>query len=346
MLAPGLIEQTTDTIACDNAELFCACYQKGCVERAMKALEQVLQSEMMKRKQRGPSLAMKQPWQHPMSVYENFARSLPGFVSAEAPSSSSSSHRVPSHVSRTAEDQLFQHLIQLVDRGAAPLMQLLHSNSYFANVFSCFRSLREALLTAGQNSGETRVADLLNKTMESLVLISRALQGPSTPIESEAQQRVRECHLQVLRSVAESGLYPHHKVLLKCTDTLLKQITEGRLFSSTSGAQHLPLRALPLSYAQPSPFAEMLEALLRPGPTRLVNVIALDMELARLLEASLSQIRDADRETPFPVQAAYVLDALMQILKSYCFAYPLRESVSIPGLVSSLNEVLQLDQLV
>lgn len=344
MLAVGLLEQTTEKIATDNAELFCVYYQKGCVDRAMASLEHVLQSEMLKRKQRAASLQMKQPWPHPMSVYENFARSLPGFIVPEPPSAGghSASHRVPSHPSRSsAEDQLCHAIVSQVERGAAPLMQLAGNSPFLANAFSYCRSLRDTLVTAAQSPADSRIVDLLYKSMESLVIACRALQGPSTTTESEALQRVRECHLLVIRAISDSyQLYPRHKVLLKSTEVLLKLITDGRLFSSPSGA-HLPLRALPLSYAQPSPFAEVLEALFRPGQSRLVNVLALDMELARLLEVSLSQQENLE-SSPRPM-AAYVVDAIVQILKSYCFASPMRDPVTgaggIPGLVSSFNEV-------
>ena len=341
------MEKTTETVASENAELFCVYYQKGCVDRAMATLEHVLQAEMVKRKSRAAGQQqppMKQPWPHPMSVYENFARSLPGFQAAEmsaAAGSAHSAHRVLSHSTRTAEDQLCSHILAQVERAASPLVQLAASSSFMANAFACCRSLRDTVLAAAQSPGETRVVDLLYKSLESLVLVCRALPAPSTPTESEALQRVRDCHLLVLRAIAESYLYPRHKVLLKSTEVLLKLITDGRLFSAAPGGAHLPLRALPLSYAQPSPLAEVLEALLRPGPSRLVNVLALDMELARLLEASLSQQQESLETSPRPV-AAYVVDAIVQILKCYCFGSLLRE----PNIVSSINEVRLLDLLI
>ncbi|XP_076110950.1 CCR4-NOT transcription complex subunit 1-like isoform X1 [Mytilus galloprovincialis] len=213
-----MIEQAAQQVAQDNTELACVFIQKTAIEKAIPDIDKRLATEFELRKHArtegrrycDPVVLTYQAERMPeqirlkvggatpsqLSVYEEFARNIPGFLPAGDPSFPPGA--VPAKPQPTYSDesfQLFERIIREIEQHVQQLQIMFPASNPQINQL---HSLLEALTMLRNSREQVTVVNLIQKAVEGLL---EHLQGLSA--DQELTLRFKECNLTVLRALQE-----------------------------------------------------------------------------------------------------------------------------------------------
>ena len=272
------IEQASQLVAQDNTELACVFIQKTAIEKAIPDIDKRLATEFELRKHArtegrrycDPVVLTYQAERMPeqirlkvggattsqLSVYEEFARNIPGFLPAGDPTFPPGSVPKPQPTYGDDSLQLFerigreieQHIqqLQIMFPGSNPLVTQLHA---LLETLIVVRNSREPVSMVTASS-------LVQKAVEGLL---EHLQGIGT--DQEVMLRFRECNLMVLKGLQEMRLYGVHWTN--------KQVTRCMIDSNEQQKYSI----------------EAIDCLIR---SQVVNMPQYDMYLAQLMENGMN----------------------------------------------------------
>lgn len=222
-----MIEQAASVISEDNTELACAFIQKTAVEKALPEMDKRLTTEFdLRRIARSEGRrycdpvvltyqAERMPEQirlkvggvnaNQTAVYEEFARSIPGFQPPSAGEAITTPPLPkPIGILGNAEAFMPEEVVQILSKCAAEIEQHLHAiiapptNQHVATI----HSLLETVVQARISRDNMAALRLLHKAVEGL------LEGVG-PLANDAELslRYRDCHLIVLRGLQDPRGY-------------------------------------------------------------------------------------------------------------------------------------------
>ncbi|XP_042855455.1 CCR4-NOT transcription complex subunit 1-like isoform X4 [Penaeus japonicus] len=235
------MEQLAAAIAQENVGIACAFIQKTAAEKAVIEMDKRLAQEYEVRKaartegrrycdavvltyqaERMPEpirLKVGGVTQPQMAVYEEFARNIPGFLpitdqdtmflTKPVPLSSQQQQQQPPHSQQQAfgSDETTAFLL-LTERISAELEHTIQAFTTLApssSLIPMLHSLREGLLLTRTNRDAHAAQLLLRKAVENLLEGAREL--PTEPELSQLALRFRDCHLIVLKAMADHRSY-------------------------------------------------------------------------------------------------------------------------------------------